>query len=416
MSMQKYWLWLTTRKGMGPGAALAVARHFSSPEQAFFADPAEYELIPGLSREQRDGLKDKSMELPRQIDADCRRLDVRILTLQDSDYPGRLRQIDVPPAVLYVRGRLPLVDEEAAIAMAGTRKCSPYGEKMAGLLAYQITRLGGLVVTGVVEGCDRAAATAALKAGGPVVCVLAGGVDVPYHRSCQALYQDVAQNGALISEYPPGTPHLGRHFPVRNRILTGLCLGVVCVEAAAGSGTLLVADLALEQSRDVFAVPGNADAPASAGTNGLLKQGAIPVENGADVLNFYTHLFPRLAASSPPDEAVMQARLAQPAAPPAGHRSPAPEKSPAVGEKPVDNGEECVYIDLKDHWQEFTDDERDILLMLRDGPMTVDDLIDRTQIPAGRLSQTLTLLELRGLAEKASGQRFRALARLVTEE
>ena len=410
MSAQKYWLWLTTRNGLGINGALSVYQHFGSPEQAYFADPEEYRWIPGLTPTQQEALREKSFDEAERILGECDRLGVRILTIQDSEYPDRLRQIDNPPLVLYVKGKLPRMDECAAIAMAGTRKCTPYGEKMAGQMSYQITRMGGLVVTGVVEGCDYAAAVAALKAGGPVVCVLAGGVDVPYRWNSARLYEDVCRDGALISEYPPGTAHVGKQFPVRNRILTGLCLGVVCVEAPAGSGTLLVADLALEQNRDVFAVPGNADAPSSAGTNGLIKRGAMAVENGADVLSCYLHLFPWLSRGTErPEE--MRERLGQERKKP----MPTQPEKPPVSEKSVDKEENSVYIDLKEHWTEYTDDERDTLLALRGGPMTVDDLIDRTQIPARRMSQTLTLLELRGLVAKETGQRFRALVVLVSE-
>ena len=172
----KVWLWLTLK--LEPGCAWQVLEHFSSPERVYFADPEEYALVPKLSPRHREKLRDKSLKEAERVLADCDRLGIQILTWQDADYPERLRNIELPPLVLYYRGKLPRFDEEIAIAMAGTRHATPYGRKAAGELAYQITRLGGLVVTGIVEGCDRASVEAALKAGGPVACVLAGGVNL----------------------------------------------------------------------------------------------------------------------------------------------------------------------------------------------------------------------------------------------
>ena len=163
----KAWLWLTRRLECGP--AWQVLRHFGGPERAYFADPAEYALIPRLSPAQRQALGDKSLDREDQILARCDRAGIGLLTWQDSLYPERLRNIELPPLVLYFRGTLPRFDEEIAIAMAGTRRATPYGCKAAAELAFQITRLGGLVLTGIVEGCDRYAADGAQKAGGPLV-------------------------------------------------------------------------------------------------------------------------------------------------------------------------------------------------------------------------------------------------------
>ena len=406
MNQLNYWLWLTTRKGLGEGA-LPVLRQFGGPEAAYYAQPRDYDLIPGLRPEGRQSLLDKSMEEAEAILADCDRLGVDILTLPDSGYPERLRNIEDPPPVLYVKGRMPRVDDELTVALAGTRRCTPYGRQQAGALSFQITRLGGLVATGVVEGCYWAAATAALKAGGPLICVLAGGVDVLYHATeeYRHLYADVARAGALVSEYPPGARHLGPQFLRRNRILTGLSLGVVCVEGGQGSGTLKVADLALSQNRDVFAVPANVDVTAAAGTNRLLKEGAVPVFSGADVVDYYRALFPVLPRAREPLSSAAQAqRLA----------AEQPEPKPPEAEKPVDKMEKSVYITLQEHQEAYTDDEQAVLLALREGALSADELIDRTQLPSRRVSQTLTLLELRELVRR-EGQRYRACVILVTE-
>lgn len=415
MAAVKYWIWLAQ---LGCGPAWQVLDHFGSPEQAYFADPEEYELVPGIPGTVKEELKRRDLTEAEWILGECQRLGISVLTWQDAEYPERLKNIDLPPLVLYWKGRWFRFDEEPVLAVAGTRDCSVYGREMAGRMAFELTRLGGLVVTGVVSGCDYAAATGALKAGGPVVCVLAGGLDVPYNTRSPRLYADVAANGALISEYPPGTAHAGPHFLARNRILTGLSLGVVCIEASLGSGTLKVAALAIDQNRDVYAVPANVGAPSSAGTNGLLKKGlAIAVETGGDVLEHYRFRFPELVRRdtlTPAEEtARLEAGQGEEAAPAGARTSPAREKGrrkePAPAENPVDKQDSKVYIDLSDHLAEFTDDERAVLLALAERQMQADELIDRTQIPAGRVLSTLTLLTIRGMVRENPGKRYEAL-------
>lgn len=396
----KAWLWLSTRLDAGP--AWHVLRHFDSPEQAYFADPEEYRLIPRLTDKHIKLLSDKSLNSADAILADCDRLNIGILTWQDADYPERLRNIDVPPLVLYYRGKLPRFDEEIAIAVAGTRKASPYGSKIASKFSFEITRLGGLVVTGIVEGCDQSSAYAALKAGGPLVCVLAGGVDVPYYNSDsnRRLLDDVAACGALISEYPPGTAHLADHFFPRNRILTGLCVGTLCAEAPARSGTLNVAATALEQGRDVFAAPTSIEAPGGYGTNQLLVRGeAICVCSGADVLEHYWALYPdRRKAPAKLDESAQAQRLEQ----------PAPAKDPPATPPPTKK-----ELRLSEHASEFTDDERIVLRALEEDALVTDAVVSATELPARRVSATLTVLTIRGLVKQLPGGRFEAAVKLI---
>lgn len=415
----KAWLWLTSALDCGP--AWQVLRHFDSPEQAYFADPAEYELISKLTPAQKARLRDKSLQKADRILADCDAANVSILTWQDSLYPERLRNIDLPPLVLYWRGSFPRFDEEIAIAIAGTRNATPYGRMAAGQLAFQISRLGGLVLTGIVAGCDQCAADGALKAGNSLVCITAGGVDVPYYNSesNRRLLDDAAACGAVISEYPPGTPHLPDHFAMRNRLLTGLALGTVCIEAPERSGTLQVARLALEQGRDVYAVPANIDAAASAGTNQLLAKGeAICVCSGADVLEHYRSLFPqqvRTAELSPEAQAERLSSPPQPERPPRPRAAAKPEQpNEDVSEHTAANNTDTRReISLSEHANEFTDDEIAILNALRDGPQITDLIADATGIPARRVSAALTVLTIRALVCQKSGGRFEALVKLI---
>ena len=418
----KAWIWLTQRLDCGP--AWQVLHHFDSPEAAYFADPAEYALIPRLSDAHRKRLSDKSLAEADQILARCDAAGIGILTWQDSNYPQRLRNIDLPPLVLYVRGTLPRFDEEIAIAMAGTRKATPYGRKVAAELAFQITRLGGLVLTGIVEGCDRYAVDGALKAGGPLVCVLAGGVDVPYYntRDNRRLLEDVAACGALISEFAPGAPHLPEHFARRNRLLTGLAVGTLCVEAPQRSGTLGVARLALEQSRDVYAVPANIDAEASAGTNRLLTRGeAICVCSGADVLEHYWPLFPQRRAARPSLSHREQEQRLTPAPQASGRdqwpvptAKDIPSQPPTRQENPPAPAAGSLReIRLSEHKSEFTDDELAVLRALESGVLVTDAIVVRSGLPARRVSATLTVLTIRSLVKQLPGGRFEALVKLT---
>ncbi len=291
MSGLKYWLWLTTRQGLDAAGVLTVLDYFVTPERAYYADREEYDQLP-LAPKARSGLYSKELDSADRILGDCQRLSLRIMTLRDGDYPERLRQISAPPAVLYVRGKLFDFDEEAAIAVVGSRRPSQYGEMAAAKLGMELAAGGALVLSGIAEGLDTCALKGALKAGGPVVSVLGGGIDVPYPAVNRYLYEDVAAAGALISEYPPGTEPKGFHFPRRNRILSGLALGVLAVECKLHSGTMSTVRHAMDQDRDIFAIPGAIDAPMSEGTNWLIQQGAKLVTRGEDILEEYRSRFP----------------------------------------------------------------------------------------------------------------------------
>lgn len=408
MSTLRYWLWLTNLHGAPHSAAFRLLEHFGTPEAVYFADPAEYLLIEGLSPAAQASLRDKSMDGIEALLAECDRLGVHILTLQDAQYPERLRQLFDPPAVLYIKGKLPAFDEEAAVAVVGAREATPYGLRTAGRLGLELGRQGGLVVSGIARGVDAAALRGALQGGGTVASVLGNGVDVIYPAENRDLYEDVAAAGALISEYPPGTQPERRYFPVRNRIISGLCLGVAVVEGTETSGSLITARLALDQNRDVFAVPGGVDAPMSRGPNQLIRRGeAKLIHCGWDILEEYAARYPRKVRRvfMLPEE---EDRRPQPLAEHKNSLTPTPEKV-------VDNGACRTYIDLKDCGPEFTDDEREILLALQGGAMVTDDVVEATQIPARRVLSALTMLQIRGLVEEGPGKQFRAAARLLAE-
>ena len=401
MSAQKYWLWLATRKGVGVQGMHTVLEHFGTPEQAFFADPEEYDMLPPPLVA---GLKDRSMAQAERVMADCDRLGIRIMTLQDADYPARLRQLDDAPCVLYLKGKLPDLDEEVCVGVVGTRQASEYGKTVAGRLGLELARGGAVVVSGIASGVDTCAVRGALQSGGRAVCVLGGGIDVPYPWENRFLYEDVAAAGLLISEYPPGTENMGSHFPVRNRIISGLSLGVVVVEAREfGSGAIITANLALEQNRDVFAVPGNIDAPNSRGCIRLIQQGAKPVLSAEDILEEYRDRYPvRLVKVPPMEQEEQRQRLEQP-------------ETPIRQKAPVDKENDKGYSVLMRRVDSFTDDELAIIHAMGDKSCQADELVERTQIPARRVLSALTMLQIAGCVAEKPGKRFISTVQLEKE-
>lgn len=384
--MLKFWLWLSELRGLQNETRLALLRHFGSPEAVYYADREEILLTDGMTPEQAARLDDHDLAGAQKILGRCEELGISLLTIQDAAYPRRLLNIYDPPCLLYVRGRLPAFDEEAAVAVVGTRSCTPYGISCAEKLGYGIARCGGLVVSGLAAGIDSAALRGALRANGRAAAVLGNGLDVVYPRENQYLYEDVASAGCLISEYPPGTRPVGSHFPRRNRILSGLSVAALVVEAPERSGALITAAAALEQGRDVFAVPGPIDAPASAGCNQLIRDGAGLVSDAWDILREYEGHFPEKLcppgqASPRPQVTGYQTEKAEPARP----------AKPMVD--PAESG--------------LTDDQTALLRTLDgDTPMLVDDLIEQTGIPTRRVLSALTLLEIEGLVTQHSGKRY----------
>lgn len=292
MASLKYWLWLSTRRSVRPEQAGRLLEHFGTPEQAYYADGEAYDLVEGLTPAARTALLDKSLARADAIWGECDRLGVRILTLGDADYPDRLKNIYDPPIVLYVRGRLPAFDEEISVAVVGSRRPSAYGRWMAGKIGLELAIHGGMVVSGIAQGLDTEALKGALRGGGTVVSVLGCGVDVHYPRENRWLYEDVAAHGALISEYPPTTQPESWFFPIRNRIISGLSLGVVAVECGLKSGTMSTVRQALDQDRDIFAVPGPVGSLLSEGPIRLLQQGAKAVTGGLDIIREYADRYP----------------------------------------------------------------------------------------------------------------------------
>lgn len=351
--MNLYWIWLSQCKGLSLSKKQALVAQYDSPKAIYEA-----------------GLADTDLSRAQKILDDCSRLGVHVLTMDHKAYPRRLKAIADPPLVLYYKGALPDFDKEAAIGVVGTRRASAYGLMCAEKLSRQIAQHGGLVVSGMAAGIDAQAGWGAIRAGAPVVGVLGGGVDVIYPAANRELYAAVETQGCLISEYPPGTKPNTWTFPQRNRIISGLCLGVLVVEAPEKSGTMITARNAQTQGRDVYVVPGHIDSEFCVGSNLLLQNGAQLAICGWDTLRAYAGLFP---------DKLHQTPLQAPA--------PAPTPAPA----PVSKG--------------ATADEQAILDALSQGERGYDDIIIASGLDPQKALAVLTMLEIKGMVKTLPGRR-----------
>lgn len=411
MSAKKYWIWLSELHGVKDKTKAALLEYFEQPERIYFATESELTSSCEITGAELERLREKRLDRCDRIMGRCRDIGADILTLQDSGYPERLRNIFNPPYVLYIMGRLPAMDEQAAIGIVGTRKATPYGRKMALNMGYEITKGGGCVVSGLAAGIDSAGAEGALRAGGGCVGVLGTAIDVVYPKFNADLFEDVRTVGALVSEYPPGTETNPGFFPQRNRIISGLSVGVLVIEAPKKSGALITAARALEQGRDLFVVPGNADAFNCVGSNELIKDCAKAVTSGWDILCEYERLYPNRIRYLGPGRAAMPGEMEREqdenrweAAVETG--SDFVKLRQPSAKKVIDNKSDGEYIDLEGQLKELSADQLRIVSVMTVSSMHIDDIIDLTGLPAATVLSGLTLLELSGHVSREKGKRF----------
>ncbi|MCR4407549.1 MAG: DNA-processing protein DprA [Anaerolineae bacterium] len=356
MTDLKYWVGFNIVPNIGPAKVQALLDHFGDLETAWRAHGQDLQAA-GLDRRAVSSL----LAARKQLDLDAElekiaRAGVRVLTWADADYPAPLRNIYHPPPVLYVKGEL-CPEDEWAVAVVGTRRATVYGKEAARVIAGDLARNGVTVVSGLARGIDAQAHKAALDAGGRTIAVLGCGVDLVYPPEHRKLAEAIVAQGALISEYALGTPPEGSNFPPRNRIISGLSLGVVIVEAGAGSGALITADYAAEQGREVFAVPGNIFNRSSEGCNALIRDGAHPVLSVNDILEVLN-----LTMVS------QQAEV----------RAVVPEN----------------------------ETEARLLTYITSEPIHVDELGRLSGLPIAQVSSTLALMELKGMVRQVGGMNY----------
>lgn len=362
------WLLLRAIRGLGDATYFRLVQAFGSPERIFRASHDELMTVGQIKSSLAHAIcQGPDDEAKRAVDEELKSLDalgIAVITLLDSEYPARLKTIHDPPPVLYVSGTLSLVDRHA-IAIVGSRKATAAGRIFTEQLSRDLASLGFTVVSGLARGVDAAAHRGALAAKGRTVAVLGCGLDRTYPPEHQALRKQVESSGAVMAELPLGSYPHGYHFPRRNRIISGMCLGVVVTEAALESGSLITARLAAEQGREVFAVPGFVKSDTSRGPNGLIKQGAKLVEGVEDIL---PELLPQL-------ESGFLTSLTSRMTPPPARPEP-------------DELEHRVYRCLT--WE----------------AIHIDDLIEQSGLPAAQVSGLLLGLELKGLLRQLPGHSY----------
>lgn len=402
--MLVHWIWLATRPEMGDRLRAALLEAFADAEDIYFGSEESYAQIPGMTPKAATSLADKDLSAAERILQKCADKQIRVCTWAEEAYPKRLRNIPDPPVVLYYKGSLPDMEEVPVISVVGTRKSSMYGNNMAQRFGYQIVKCGALLVSGAADGIDGMAMQGALLAGGIAVGVLGTGVDIVYPARNRQLFEDVQRHGCLISEFPPETPAYRGNFPRRNRIISGLSNGTVVIEAPEKSGALITARQALEQGRDVFVVPANVDMPGFQGSHALLRDGAIPVRDGWDVVGEYAALYPgktRPAADCTADVPTKNTqKVAQKPLSPVNKR----QKPETKAQKPIDNGSVPIYSDTKELPSDLTENQRRITKLLAK-PCLVDALIAESGLSAGQVAVELTLLEIRGVIRRLPGNR-----------
>ena len=377
--MRIYWLWLAANPGLTEREKMTVLQHFGSPEDCYYADESAYSAVETLGEGAVAALCNKELKEAEVILSACEKKKIHILTYGDALYPAFLRNIADPPLVLYYRGILPDFDREPMIGVVGTRKASAYGLSTARQMGRQIAAHGGIVVSGMAEGIDAMATWGALDAGKTAVGVLGNGVDRIYPSCNRDLFRKMEQQGCLISEYPPGTAPAKWNFPKRNRIISGLSNGVLVVEAPQKSGALITARQALEQGRDVFVVPGNIGVSSCEGSNALLKDGAVLVTSGWDVVGEYAYRYP--------DKIHKEIPIVQPTA----------------DKIVVDNPMPPLYSDVENNAADLSDTEKAILTAIGHGEQLIDTVIAETGLDSSDVLAALTMLEVSGYVTTRPG-------------
>lgn len=389
MASIKYWLWLASETGVSPRSKIALLAHYGDPERAYSAPNGEYAHIEGITTADAEKLEKRCLDRVEDILEACDMQNISIMTLNNVAYPTKLKNISAPPAVLFIRGNLPEIDDNAAVAIIGTRNASAYGVKMAARLGDETARCGAILTNGLSGSIEVTAAKACLKAGGKCVAVLG----TPHSKELTGLEADIAARGAVISEYPPGTVSQRSFFRDRNRITAGLSDCVIAVEAPLKSGTLLFADEAANQGREIFAVPGNADCENSRGTNLLIQQGAKLVMNAWDALSEFEAVYPgKLRETDVKHEETAPAEPAKPAV------------VVKTQEKAVDKTDDRDYIDWKEQLKALNADQLKIIGAIEKSASHVDDIVAETGLSVAKVLGQLTVLEIKGYIRRSAAK------------
>lgn len=386
-----YWLWFSLKQGIKPARYIELLHQFGSPETIFHATKKQLKSEK-LSAKERRILADKDMTYAEAVKERCKEVGIHILTYDNPAYPAKLKEIPDPPCVLYVRCKKRInLNDKICIAMVGTRDMTPYGEHAALEIATGFANSGVVVVSGMAAGIDTASHRGAINAGGLTVAVLGCGADIVYPRYNDAVMHAIIEHGMVISEFPPGTAPLKKNFPIRNRIISGLSEGVVVVEAPIRSGSLITADHAIAQNRELFAVPGDINRYSSRGCNKLINKGAVLVNSAEDVLKEYEFVFWNTLK-----QYTMQKKDESADKP---EHTVNHKQSIVTAEKLASPTENPLY-------QNLSETQRAIVEQLSLHPVSLETLLDKTQLSIDELSTNLMLLEIDGIIKGMPGKHF----------
>lgn len=365
MKQDCYWIWLSRINGIGARKFLSIYEHFGDIEKVYSAKEIDFYGISNINkRDVNHILKNKNLEETIEYMKKLKKQKVGLLLYKDNNYPTLLKEIYDPPAVLYYKGNMKI--DDIAISIVGSRKASYYGLKMAKKLAYELASLGVTIVSGMAKGIDTYAHKGAIEAGGKTIAVLGCGVDVIYPIENSDLMKEIETKGLILSECPLSTLPKANNFPVRNRIISGLSLGTIIIEAGEKSGSLITAEFALEQGRNVYAIPGNIDSQTSKGTNNLIKEGAKVVTSVEDIIeDFIPYLTSEISSLN----------------------------------RKKEQNEELKY-------KELSEEEKTIIEKIKMGYICGDEIIRASNYPASIVNSCLTMLELKGLIEKYKGDYY----------
>lgn len=394
----RYWLWL--QQALGEGVYIKnMIEDFGSVEKLYSSNILEWRMSPALTVKQIDRLEQTDINSVDEIIYTCEKNGWTIIDYDDERYPNRLREIHNPPCVLYVDGILPDIDNLAVIGIVGTRKASTYAIKVTHIMSRGITECGALVVSGGALGVDTAAHKGALTAGGNTVAVLGCGLGASYLNENKPLRDIIKNNGALVTEYPPFTKASRTTFPMRNRIISGLSVGVLVVEAGVKSGSLITANYALEQGRDIFAVPASVLSVDFSGTNKLIDDGAMVATKPAQIVSVYAEKFSTIDIS--------KARSIDELMNDESDKSANIEKN--ENKLSFESIEENREKRLKNEHKASTlnGDAKIVYQCLNDCFLHIDAIIEKTGLTSAKVMASITQLEVMGLIESTSGKRYK---------
>jgi DNA processing protein len=391
--MTEFWIWLS--RTLGAGARIGdLLSYFGSPDEFYEAGSNEWRLSGLLTAKQIEKLKQYSPSQSNDIYKICEQNRWHIVTPSSSYYPVALMDLPDLPAALFVEGDCSVLKSKINIAFVGTRKASEYSKKIASSLAYEISRAGAVIVSGGALGIDSAAHEGALAAQGKTVAVLGCGLGADYLHENAALRKDIAENGALISEFLPFTPASRTTFPIRNRIISGMSSGTVVIEAGEKSGSLITANLALSQGREVFAVPGDLTSSSYTGTNNLIRDGCIPVFSAEDIVRPFKFMFPEFVLK---DDGKKMPEVIK-------EDKKKEEKKPSLKKETKTEKPAVKRTDVS-----LTPNAKKVYDILGETPLHIDEITEKSALTSSQVLAVMTELELKGLVALENGRKYKII-------